>query len=350
MTSVKSVILTKNLEVGLPTPEHFEIKETPFFFEKAVEELQEGSVVVKVDVISPDPLVLALMKSAGFMPTKSGEVLKGFTVSRVLASKNKALKEGDIIGALLPLSTFQTIGPQQVQQSWKLTGYVNEDQLSYGAGVLGLTGGTAYAGLVGVLQPKAGETIFISSAAGAVGTVVGMMAKNVFGCKVIGSCGSDEKVKMLTEKHGFDGAINYKKATNAGELTQLLKQVAPEGIDMYFENVGGMHFDAAMNCLRPKGRVAICGMISNYSGSNMATSTLQFNPMLLLRQQQRIEGFVAGEYLYGYKGKFLEDMHRWLLEEKVTAIESIHEEIESFPYALMNTLNGNHVGKVIVKL
>jgi NADPH-dependent curcumin reductase CurA len=128
-----------------------------------------------------------------------------------------------------------------------------------------------YGGLLGVLRPKPRapgsppETIWVSGAAGAVGSLVGQIAKNVSGCRVIGSCGGPDKVRLVTEKFGFDAAVDYKKASNADELAGLLNEVAPNGIDMYFDNVGGMHFEAAMKLLRPQGRVAICGAISRYN-------------------------------------------------------------------------------------
>jgi NADPH-dependent curcumin reductase CurA len=143
--------------------------------------------------------------------------------------------------------------------SWKLTGLIDENDIGLGIGILGMPGSTAYGGLIDVLRPNKGETIFISAASGAVGSLVGMIAKNIYECKVIGSVGGPEKCALVKEKFGFDHAIDYKKCNSADELSAALKAVAPEGIDMYFENVGGMHFEVAFNSLRNGGRMAICG-------------------------------------------------------------------------------------------
>jgi len=162
---------------------------------------------------------------------------------------------------------------------WKLTDYINENQISLGIGVLGMPGATAYGGLVDTLRPLKGETIFVSAAAGAVGGMVGQLAKTLYDCKVIGSCGGSAKGKMITEEWGFDHAIDYKTCKDKHELVAALKAVAPNGIDMYFENVGGMHFDAAMDCLGNFGRVAICGMIDGYHDSPKPTP---FWPMKMI--------------------------------------------------------------------
>jgi NADPH-dependent curcumin reductase CurA len=148
---------------------------------------------------------------------------------------------------------------------WKLTDYFTEDKISYGIGVLGMPGATVYGGLVETLRPLQGETIFISAAAGAVGGMVGQLAKALYNCKVIGSCGGTAKGKLITEEWGFDHAIDYKTIKDKDELVAALKAVAPEGIDMYFENVGGIHFAASMDCLKNYGRVAVCGMIDIYN-------------------------------------------------------------------------------------
>lgn len=202
-------------------------------------------------------------------------VVKGFVVGTVVASKNEDWVAGDLFGASLPFTDIQVLKKGAQTVMWKLTGVVAEDKLSLGLGVLGMPGSTAYGGLLDVLRPQprgeggspAGETIWISGAAGAVGSLVGMIAKTVFGCTVIGSCGGAEKGAMIKDKFGFDHSIDYKTVATADELATKLKEAAPDGIDMYFDNVGGIHFEAAMACLRPHGRVAICGGITNYCKS-----------------------------------------------------------------------------------
>jgi hypothetical protein len=138
---------------------------------------------------------------------------------------------------------------------WKLTDMLTEENSSLGLGILGMPGSTAYGGLIDVLRPLEGQTIFVSGAAGAVGSMVGQIAKNVFNCIVIGSCGGPDKCALIKDKFGFDYAIDYKTVGDKAGLVAALKAVAPEGIDMYFENVGGFHFDAALECLRTKGNI-----------------------------------------------------------------------------------------------
>ena len=170
-----------------------------------------------------------------------------------------------------------------------------------------MTGSTAYGGLIDILRPNIGETIFVSSAAGAVGSVVGMIAKNIYKCKVIGSCGGAEKCDLVKQKFGFVHVIDYKTVSNTLELASLVRDFSSDGIDMYFENVGGMHFEAAMKLLRPNGRVAVCGGIHNYNSNER--NKIEFNPTSMIYTNQRIEGFVCYPWLTGKKGNFLQDMH-----------------------------------------
>jgi NADPH-dependent curcumin reductase CurA len=274
----------------------------------------------------------------------------GFVVGRVVASNgNTNWNLGDTFGANLPFTTVQNLSADALQKTlmWKLTGLVSDEELSLGLGVLGMPGSTAYGGLVDVLAPKEGETIFISAASGAVGSLVGMLAKRVFNCTVIGSCGGPEKCALIKEKFGFDHAIDYKTLSGADDLMTALKQVAPDGIDMYFENVGGFHFEAAFNSLRPHGRIAVCGGISQYNSHPDLNS---INPMKMVYTFQRIEGFVCGPWLSGKKGNFLRDMHQYLREGKLIAQETFFEGIESWPVAFQALFTGRNVGKVVVRV
>eukprot|EP01034_Spumella_vulgaris_P039507 gene39507-48816_t len=163
--------------------------------------------------------------------------MKGFIAGKVLASKNPKWQKDDLIGGSLPFSTVQIVSQEQLASTvtWKLTGLIDESQISYGVGVMGMPGSTAYGGLIDVLRPNEGETIFISTASGAVGGLVGQLAKHLYKCKVVGSVGGPAKSALIRDKFGFE-AIDYKTANNAAELIALLKTAAPEGIDMYFEN------------------------------------------------------------------------------------------------------------------
>jgi NADPH-dependent curcumin reductase CurA len=230
----------------------------------------------------------------------------------------------------------------------KLTDIVKEEELSLGIGLLGMPGSTAYGGLIDVLKVQNGEVLFVSAASGAVGSLVGMIAKRVYNCTVIGSAGGPEKCNLIKEKFGFDFAIDYKVASDKDKLKAALKEVAPKGIDMYFENVGGYHFEAAFESLAPHGRIAVCGGISEYN--NATANKVSINPMQMVYTFQRVEGFVCSPWLSGKKGNFLGDMNKWRLEGKLVAEETVFEGIESWPAAFRSLFTGEKLGKVVVKV
>jgi NADPH-dependent curcumin reductase CurA len=268
----------------------------------------------------------------------------------VLKSGNSKWVEGDLFGAHLPFTTVQLLTGATLAKTliWKLTDLIGEDQISLSIGILGMPGATAYGGLTDVLRPNKGETIFISAASGAVGGLVGQMSKQIYGCKVIGSCGGEEKCVLVKETFGYDGAIDYKQTADAAGLVAKVKELAPDGIDMYFENVGGMHFEAAMELLRPRGRVAICGQISEYN--NATPQLCAFNPLKMIYTNQRIEGFVSTRWLSGQEGNFLRDMHLWLSEGKLKPKETFFEGIEQWPLAFQSLFTGTNVGKVVIRV
>jgi NADPH-dependent curcumin reductase CurA len=169
--------------------------------------------------------------------TKPGDAVVGYIAGKVLESNSPDWKAGDLIGASVPYTTVQAISGEQLKQTltWKLTEYITEDQISLGVGLLGPPGATAYGGVVDVLHPAEGETVFISAASGAVGSMAGQIAKNVYKCTVIGSCGGPAKCDNIKQKFGYDHAIDYKQCKSADDLIAALKAAAPDGFDMYFE-------------------------------------------------------------------------------------------------------------------
>lgn len=276
--------------------------------------------------------------------------MTGFVAGKVLASKNASWKVDDLFGASLPFSTYIIVPAEHLQKTvmWKLTDFITESQISYGIGVLGMPGATAYGGLVDTLRPKKGETIFISAAAGAVGGLVGQLAKTLYDCKVIGSCGGAAKGKLIKEEFGFDHSIDYKACKDKDELVAALKEAAPKGIDMYFENVGGIHFEAAMESLANHGRVAVCGMIDIYNDA--VPSPCTFWPMKMIYTSQRVEGFISTTWLTGQKGDWLASMNQWLKEGKINVKETVTEGIENWPHAFISLFEGANIGKVVVRI
>ena len=346
----KNLHLKESIDFGLAGPENFEIKETSI----SSDDLVDGDVLVQVLAISADPYLRnSIKKTAGAMnagTNKQGEIMQGFVSGKVLRSNNPAWVEGDFFGAHSHFSTVQIVSKAAANGFWKLTDLIEgEHQISLGIGMLGMPGSTAYGGLLDVLKVKAGETIFVSAAAGAVGGLVGMIAKNVYGCKVIGSCGGPAKCALIKEKYGFDHAIDYKTVKDAAALIAALKEVAPDGIDMYFESVGGMHFEAAFASLRTGGRIAVCGEIAEYSAEHPNLSSISL--MNMIYTNQRIEGYLCGPWLRRERGDFVTDIARWIKEGKVSLQEeSVTNGIENWPAAFNSLFTGANVGKVVVRV
>jgi len=350
----KAVHLIKYANEGIIGPEHFEIRTTTVDVSDAA--LNDGDVALKTLVVSPDPYLRGQLRekkefTGAPNEIKLGDVLKGFVVVKVIASKRADLPVGTILGASLPYRTVQVVSEAafKLTVSWNLTAHVTEETASLGVGVLGMPGSTAYGGLLDVLRPNRGEVLFVSGAAGAVGGFVGMLAKNLFGCTVIGSCGGPAKCKLVTESYGFDHAIDYKTVSSTEELLAKIKAVAPDGIDMYFDNVGGMHFEAAFRSLRPKGRIAVCGGISEYDSATV--KPVAINPLQMIYNFQRVEGFVCFPWLAGLKGNFLADMSTYLKEKKIPHVEeTVFNGIESWTEAFRSLFVGGNTGKVVIKV
>lgn len=344
--TIQSVELIDRLDEGIPGPEHFRIARTETTFAAMESECLEGGIVIQSLVFSADPYLRGSIKTDGAIP---GNQMFGFIAGKVIVSKNPKWQAGDLFGGRLNFTTFQILSPEQAATIWPLR--IPEEKISYGVGILGMPGSTAYGGLIDVLAAKQGETIFISGAAGAVGGYVGMLAKSLFNCTVIGSCGGPDKVALVKEKFGFDFSIDYKSeaASTKDGMVAALKEVAPGGIDMYFDNVGGYHLEAALEVLKAKGRVAICGQIAEYN--NKIPNPVHWYPMKMTYSQQRIEGFVCMEWLTGVKGSFHSDMPRWLEEGKIPQLqETIFEGIDSWPLAFQSLFVGGNTGKVVVRL
>eukprot|EP01039_Chlorochromonas_danica_P000629 gene629-684_t len=348
MVLSKSLILAEHVNEGLPEPHHFRIEEQEVDLNELKASLPEGGLLVQLEVVSADPYLRGGIKSTGSAVV--GKPLVAFVAGKVLSSKNSAWVEGDLFGANLPVVTVQVITPEALARTarWKLTDLIDEAHISYGIGILGMPGSTAYAGIEGILRPNPGETIFISAASGAVGGLAGMIAKHKYGCKVIGSAGGPEKCAFVKSFYGYDHCIDYKGVHSAEDLIAKVREVAPEGIDMYFENVGGIHFEAALKLLRPRGRIAICGQIADYNKKD--TPTYQVNTMGMIYTQQRIEGFVCSEWLTGQKGNFLAEMSAWLKEGKVRAQETVFHGLQAWPEAFQSLFTGKNLGKAVVSV
>src|SRR5580704_19566579 len=313
---------------GLPTPAQFRIVETE------VADPGDGQVLVENIYMSVDPAMRPRL--AG--PTALNEAMIGGTIGRVLKSRNPAFKEGDHV------ESMQGFREYFVSEGKGLT-VLDADGMPLVAymSVLGLTGLTAYGGLLVIGALKDGENVFVSAAAGAVGSVAAQIAK-IKGCYVVGSAGSDEKCAWLKDELGLDVAINYKK----GELRTSLKAAASKGIDVYFENVGGEHLNAALPRMNALGRIAVCGMISAYNNFG-AVSEPVTTLSNIIYNRLTMRGFVYYEF-EPRRAQFLSDMTGWLRDGRVQYRSTILQGIEQAPAALIGLFNGTNTGKMLVQL
>lgn len=319
----------------MPTSEHFELVSVELAPPAA------GEVLVKNLYMSVDPYMRGRMREDAVYATAYavGEVMYGGAVGEVVESNDGSLKVGDIV---LNQAAWQDRFVARADTLSKLEPF-DVDQLSLYLGTLGMPGLTAYVGLLKFGEPKAGETVFVSAASGAVGANVCQIAK-LKGCRVIGSVGSDEKAQWLKEECGVDEVINYK---TCGDLSAALMQAAPEGIDVYFENVGGDHLQAALNAMNPYGRIAACGMIASYNSAEPAPGPN--NLMLIVGKKIRINGFIVSDHT-DWRDAFLGDMIPWIQQGKIKSQETVVEGLDQAVSAFLALFSGNNFGKMVVKL
>ncbi|HET9426734.1 MAG TPA: NADP-dependent oxidoreductase [Allosphingosinicella sp.] len=316
---------------GLPNMANFELKET------RLPDLEEGWIRVENKWLSVDPYMRGRMNDVKSYvpPFQVGEPMDGGAVGKVVESRSPMFSEGETVFHMMgwreqaagPAEKFNKLPPIPVDDHQWL-------------GNLGLTGATAYFGLLRVAQAKEGDIVFVSAAAGAVGSAVVQIAK-ARGMTVIGSAGGPEKCRWVSEI-GADAAIDYK----AGPLVPQLNAAAPKGIDVYFDNVGGDHLDAAFAAARQNARFAICGMIEDYNkGSDHVFRYI----MRIIPTRLMLKGFIYTDYL-AEMGDFYRDMGAWVSEGKVRSRETIRDGIESAPDAFLGLFEGENIGKMLVRL
>ncbi|KAJ1395451.1 hypothetical protein SESBI_33409 [Sesbania bispinosa] len=332
----KQVIL-RDYVTGFPKESDMKIVESTITLN-----LPEGSnqVLLKNLYLSCDPYMRILMNKMegpeGFHTFSPGSPLTGFGVSKVLESGHPDYKKDDLVWGITKWEEYSLVPSTLILFKIQHT----DVPLSYYTGILGMPGMTAYAGFFEVGTPKKGENVFVSAASGAVGQLVGQFAK-LTGCHVVGSAGSKEKVDLLKNKLGFDEAFNYKEEP---DLNTTLKRYFPEGIDIYFENVGGKTLDAVLLNMRVHGRIPVCGMVSQYNLTQPEGIT---NLAYLIFKRVRMQGFNVGDY-YPLYPKFLEFILPHIKEGKVVYVEDIAEGLENGPAALVGLYSGRNVGKQVL--
>jgi NADPH-dependent curcumin reductase CurA len=320
--------------VGWPEREDFALVEAE------IPQPGEGQVLVRNEYVSVDPYMRGRMSAAKsyVAPFELGKPMQGGAVGEVVASRAEGIAVGDHV---LHFMGWREYGVVDAKQAVKVD--PDAAPLSTYLGVLGMTGLTAYAGLLRTAAFKEGDSVFVSGAAGAVGSQVGQIAGLKGASRVIGSAGSDDKVKLLLEEYGFDAAFNYKN----GPVSEQLRAAAPDGIDVYFDNVGGDHLEAAIGSLNRGGRVAVCGMISVYNNTEPAPGPK--NLARLIQTRGRIEGFLVGDH-YDLQPRFVEEVGAWVRSGELKYRETVVEGIENNLEAFFGVLRGDNVGKMIVKL
>ncbi|TMW85103.1 hypothetical protein EJD97_023775 [Solanum chilense] len=329
-------ILLKDYVNGFPKESDMELKISSMKL-KVPED--SNSVLVKNLYLSCDPYMRPRMKKTEGSYTDSftpGSPIVGFGVAKVVDSAHPKFKKNELVWGITGWEEYSVI--KTPETLFKI--HNTDVPLSYYTGILGMPGITAYGGFYELCSPKKGEIVYVSAASGAVGQLVGQFAK-LIGCYVVGSAGSKEKVDLLKNKFGFDEAFNYKEEQ---DLSAALKRYFPDGIDIYFENVGGKMLDAVLLNMRVHGRIAVCGMISQY---NLEQNEGVHNLFCLISKRLRMQGFLAVDYFPLYK-KFVEVVTPHIKEGKVTYVEDIAEGIESAPGALVGLFSGRNVGKQVV--
>ncbi|MFF3482192.1 NADP-dependent oxidoreductase [Streptomyces sp. NPDC002701] len=320
--------------VGWPKPEDFALVEAE------LKQPGPDQVLVRNKHVSVDPYMRGRMSAAKsyVAPYELGKAMQGGAVGEVVASNAEGIAVGDHVLHFFGWREYAVVDAKQAvkvdPEAAPLTTYL---------GVLGMTGLTAYAGLLRTASFKEGDSVFVSGAAGAVGSQVGQIARLKGASRVIGSAGSDEKVKLLVEEYGFDAAFNYKN----GSVSEQLRNAAPDGVDVYFDNVGGDHLEAAIGALNLRGRIAVCGMISVYNNTEPAPGPK--NLARLIATRGRIEGFLVGDH-YDLQPQFVQEVGPWVASGELKYRETVVEGIENNLEAFLGVLRGDNTGKMIVTL
>ncbi len=328
-------ILLASRPQGWVTPDNFTVNTAD------MPEPGEGEMVLKTIYMSVDPYMRGRMNDmkSYVPPFQIGEPLQAGIVGKVVASNGGPFEEGTYLSGMGLWANYMVTNGEGFQP-------VDPDlaPLSYYLGILGMPGMTAYVGLKGVAELKEGEQLFVSAASGAVGQVVGQIGKNM-GCHVAGSAGSDDKIAYLKDELGFDAAFNYKTEN----VHKAVRAANPNGIDVYFENVGGPVLEAVINNLNFNSRVALCGLISSYNATLEDLPPGPRNMAVLVGRSVKLQGFIVFNYPELCK-EWVQVGAGWLKEGKLKYRESVAEGVENAPQAFIDVLKGNNFGKQVVKL
>ena len=327
-------ITLKSRPVGWVTENNFELTESQ------VAEPAEGQILVRNIYMSVDPYMRGRMNEAKSYvpPFQIGEVLQAGVVGEVVKSRNPRFTEGEYVNGVLGWQNYSLSTGQGIYKIAK-----SDVPLSWHLGILGMPGMTAYVGLFTIANVKQGETVFVSAASGAVGSIVGQLAR-IHGCKVTGCAGTDEKVRLLKKEFGYHAAFNYRTSES---LPKSIAAICPKGIDVNFENVGGAILEAALWNMRIYGRIVLCGMVANYNDEKSEPGPRGM--LSIIGKRLTLRGFIVTDHPEACK-EYVSKASAWLAEGKLKYRETITKGIESAPAAFINMLKGGNIGKQIVQL
>jgi len=327
---------------GTATREHWRFGSEP------VAEPAEGGVLVKTLSLSLDPAMRGWLNDAKsyIPPVEIGAVMRAGGVGRVIASKNPQFAVGDTVYGTLNVQEYMLIPQEEIKRNGLVKIDLRVGSITQWLNVLGMPGMTGYFGLMDVGQPKAGETVVISGAAGAVGQTVGQLAK-IKGCRVVGIAGGEAKCDWVVKELGFDACIDYK--AGAAAVRDGLKQHCPKGVDIYFDNVGGEILDLVLARIARKARIIICGAISQYNNANSMPAAGPRNYLSLLVNRARMEGIVVFDYADRYPVAIAE-LAGYLKEGRMKSKEDIVQGLDTFPEALNRLFSGANFGKLVLQV
>jgi NADPH:quinone reductase len=334
VSSVNRQITLAHRPVGMPKQSDFRLVESP------VPHASAGEALVRVLYLSLDPYIRARMNdsSSYARAVQLGEVMVGGAVGRVVESNDPRMQTDDIVEGMLGWQDYATAPAKGLRkidaQSFPITTSLY---------VLGMPGLTAYFGLLDICHPSPGETVVISGASGAVGSLVGQIAR-IKRCRVVGITSSDQKIHYLIGDLGFDAALNYKQSP---DLSKGLKEICPNGIDVYFDNVGGSITDTVVRLINAHARIAICGQSSQYNAEQPQIGPRWLSQLIL--RQARVEGFLVTQFSSRYE-EALRHLSAWLRENRIHYREEIVDGLDHAPEAFLSLLQGDHTGKLIVKM
>ncbi len=331
---MNKIILLKSRPKGMPTLDNFEFKEE----EKP--KPKDGEMLLKSKYVSVDPYLRGRMRDekSYIAPFEVGKPMESAIIAEVIESKNSNFEKGDFVNGMLQWKEFHTSDGKGLN---KVDG--EKAPLKAYLGVLGLTGITAYLGLEKIGKLEKGETLLVSGAAGAVGSIVGQIGK-IKGCKIVGIAGTDEKTERLEEKFGFDATINYKTTC---DIRKAIKEACPDGVDFYYDNVGGAILDAALANMNKFGRVINCGAISLYNSKEIPTGPRV--ETTLIKKSILMQGFTVRDYVKDF-GPAQKQLAAWMEADKLEYLETVVEGFDEIPQAFLDLFEGKNKGKMIVKV